>query len=227
MVKITETILRDAHQSLIATRMTTEQMLPIVEKLDNVGYNALEAWGGATFDASLRFLNEDPWERLRKIKDKAKKTPLQMLLRGQNLLGYKHYADDTVEAFVKKSIENGIDIIRIFDALNDIFYQPREAEDNASLHVGNRIFCNDACRGFNFHTGKLCRTVYKRIQRAFDTRSNHATDKFVVGIDNIEGCRRTEINDNHRRSVAVTHDCGYAVDNSISTHFTRVVAANI
>ena len=124
MVKITETVLRDAHQSLIATRMTTEQMLPIVEKLDDVGYNALEAWGGATFDASLRFLNEDPWVRLRKIKDKAKKTPLQMLLRGQNILGYKHYADDVVDYFIQKAIANGMDIIRIFDALND----PRNIE---------------------------------------------------------------------------------------------------
>ncbi len=118
-VKITETVLRDAHQSLIATRMSTDDILPIVEKLDNIGYNALECWGGATFDSCLRFMNEDPWVRLRKIKDKAKKTPLQMLLRGQNLLGYKHYADDVVEYFVQKSIANGIDIIRIFDALND------------------------------------------------------------------------------------------------------------
>ena len=124
MVKITETVLRDAHQSLIATRMTTEQMLPIVESLDRIGYHALEAWGGATFDASLRFLNEDPWDRLRKIKAKAKKTPLQMLLRGQNILGYKHYADDVVDYFVQKAIANGMDIIRIFDALND----PRNIE---------------------------------------------------------------------------------------------------
>ena len=119
-VKITETVLRDAHQSLIATRMTTEEMLPAVEMLDNVGYNSLEAWGGATFDSCLRFLNEDPWERLRKIKDKAKKTPLQMLFRGQNILGYRHYADDVVEYFVQRSVANGIDIIRIFDALNDV-----------------------------------------------------------------------------------------------------------
>ena len=119
-VGITETILRDAHQSLIATRMTSDEMLPIVEKLDEAGYHSLEAWGGATFDACLRFLNEDPWERLRKIKDKAKKTPLQMLFRGQNILGYRHYADDVVEYFVQKSIANGIDIIRIFDALNDV-----------------------------------------------------------------------------------------------------------
>ena len=119
-IKITETILRDAHQSLIATRMSTEQMLPIIDKLDQVGYHTLECWGGATFDASLRFLKEDPWERLRKIKDKAKKTPLQMLVRGQNILGYRPYGDDVVEYFVQKSIANGIDIIRIFDCLNDL-----------------------------------------------------------------------------------------------------------
>ena len=119
-VKITETILRDAHQSLIATRMSTERMLPIVEKLDQVGYHSLECWGGATFDASLRFLHEDPWDRLRKIKYKAKKTPLQMLFRGQNILGYRPYGDDVVEYFVQKSIANGIDIIRIFDCLNDL-----------------------------------------------------------------------------------------------------------
>lgn len=119
-VKITETVLRDAHQSLIATRMTTDEILPIVEKLDDIGYHSLEAWGGATFDACLRFLNEDPWERLRKIKDKAKKTPIQMLFRGQNILGYRHYADDVVEYFVQKSIANGVDILRIFDALNDV-----------------------------------------------------------------------------------------------------------
>lgn len=118
-VEITETALRDAHQSLIATRMKIEEILPIVEKLDNIGYHSLEMWGGATFDSCLRFLNEDPWERLRKIRSKAKKTRLQMLLRGQNILGYKHYADDVVEYFVQKSISNGIDIIRIFDALND------------------------------------------------------------------------------------------------------------
>jgi len=119
-VGITDTILRDAHQSLIATRMKTDEMLPIAEKLDKVGYHSLEMWGGATFDSCIRFLNEDPWERLRKIKQRVKNTPLQMLLRGQNLLGYHHYADDVVEMFVKKSVENGIDIIRIFDALNDV-----------------------------------------------------------------------------------------------------------
>ncbi|WP_129724579.1 oxaloacetate decarboxylase subunit alpha [Xylanivirga thermophila] len=119
-VQITETVLRDAHQSLIATRMTTEEMLPVIELLDQVGYFSLEAWGGATFDSCLRFLNEDPWERLRKIRKAAKKTKLQMLLRGQNILGYKHYSDDVVRDFVKKSIDNGIDIIRIFDALNDV-----------------------------------------------------------------------------------------------------------
>ena len=119
-VKITETILRDAHQSLIATRMSTEEMLPVLEKMDKVGYHSVECWGGATFDASLRFLKEDPWDRLRKIRSGFKNTKLQMLFRGQNILGYRHYADDVVEYFVQKSLANGIDIIRIFDALNDI-----------------------------------------------------------------------------------------------------------
>ena len=119
-IKITETILRDAHQSLIATRMPTEKMLPILDKLDKVGYHSLECWGGATFDASLRFLKEDPWERLRKIRDGVKNTKLQMIFRGQNILGYRPYADDVVEYFVQKLIANGIDIIRIFDCLNDL-----------------------------------------------------------------------------------------------------------
>lgn len=123
-IKITDTSLRDAHQSLIATRMSTDDILPIVELMDKVGYQSLECWGGATFDASVRFLNEDPWERLRKIRDKAKNTKLQMLLRAQNLLGYKHYADDVVDYFVQKCVANGMDIIRIFDALND----PRNME---------------------------------------------------------------------------------------------------
>lgn len=118
-VKIIETALRDAHQSLIATRMRTADMVPIIEDMDKVGYFSLEAWGGATFDTCIRFLNEDPWERLRIFKEHLNKTPIQMLLRGQNLVGYKHYADDVVKAFVEKSYENGVDIFRIFDALND------------------------------------------------------------------------------------------------------------
>ena len=118
-VKFTETVLRDGHQSLIATRMRTEEMVPILETMDSVGYNALEMWGGATYDACLRFLDEDPWERLRTIRKNVKNTKLQMLLRGQNLVGYKHYADDVVYEFVDRAIANGIDIIRIFDALND------------------------------------------------------------------------------------------------------------
>ncbi|HIQ97666.1 MAG TPA: oxaloacetate decarboxylase subunit alpha [Candidatus Limivivens merdigallinarum] len=119
-IKITETILRDAHQSLIATRMTTEQMLPIIDTMDKVGYHSVECWGGATFDASLRFLKEDPWDRLRKFRAGFKHTKLQMLFRGQNILGYRPYGDDVVEYFVQKSIANGIDIIRIFDCLNDL-----------------------------------------------------------------------------------------------------------
>ncbi|WP_430615968.1 oxaloacetate decarboxylase [Enterococcus sp. DIV1279b] len=119
-IQFTETVLRDGQQSLIATRMPTSDMLPILKTMDQAGYHALEMWGGATFDACLRFLNEDPWERLRAIRKEVKKTKLQMLLRGQNLLGYKNYADDIVADFVTKSVENGIDILRLFDALNDV-----------------------------------------------------------------------------------------------------------
>ena len=119
-IGITETVLRDAHQSLIATRMPIDDMLPILDKLDKVGFHSLECWGGATFDVWLRFLNEDPWDRLRTIRKKCPNTKLQMLFRGQNMLGYRHYADDVVEYFVQRSVANGIDIIRIFDALNDI-----------------------------------------------------------------------------------------------------------
>ena len=119
-VKITETVLRDAHQSLLATRMRTRDMLGVVEQLDQIGYFSLEMWGGATFDSCIRYLNEDPWQRLRDIKKKMKNTPAQMLLRGQNLVGYRHYADDVVEKFVTKSYENGVDIFRIFDAVNDV-----------------------------------------------------------------------------------------------------------
>ncbi|MBO7377350.1 MAG: pyruvate carboxylase subunit B [Clostridia bacterium] len=123
-VLITDTILRDAHQSQAATRMRLDEMLPVLDQLDEIGYYSLEAWGGATFDSCLRFLNEDPWERLRILKSHLKKTPIQMLLRGQNLLGYKHYADDVVEKFVEASIRNGVSIVRVFDALND----PRNME---------------------------------------------------------------------------------------------------
>ena len=135
-VKITETLLRDGHQSLMATRLTTDEMLPIVEKMDKAGYYALEVWGGATFDSAIRFLNEDPWERLREIRKRAKNTKLQMLLRGQNLLGYRHYADDIVDKFVEKSIKNGIDIIRIFDALNDV-RNIRQASESTKKYGGH------------------------------------------------------------------------------------------
>ena len=135
-VKITETSLRDGHQSLMATRLTTAEILPIVEKMDRAGYYSLEVWGGATFDSAIRFLNEDPWERLREIRKRAKNTKLQMLLRGQNLLGYRHYADDIVDKFVEKSIKNGIDIIRIFDALNDV-RNIRCASESTKKHGGH------------------------------------------------------------------------------------------
>ena len=119
-VGITETVLRDAHQSLMATRMGIDDMIPVMQIMDDIGYHSLEVWGGATFDASMRFLNEDPWERLRIMKKHFKKTKLQMLLRGQNLVGYRHYADDTVREFVKHAVGDGIDIVRVFDALNDL-----------------------------------------------------------------------------------------------------------
>ena len=120
MVKIVETSVRDGHQSLFATRMNTEEVVSLCKELDNAGYHAIEVWGGATFDSCMRFLNEDPWERLREVRKVCKKTKLQMLFRGQNILGYRHYSDDVVDMFCKKSIENGIDIIRVFDALNDV-----------------------------------------------------------------------------------------------------------
>lgn len=128
-VRVNETVLRDAHQSLMATRMSTEDMLPIVEKMDKAGYYALECWGGATYDSAIRFLNEDPWERLREIRKRTPNTKLMMLLRGQNLIGYRHYADDLVDKFIENATKNGIDIFRIFDALND----PRNLE--ASLRA--------------------------------------------------------------------------------------------
>jgi len=140
-IKIVETAFRDAHQSLLATRMRTRDMLPIAEEMDKVGFFSLEAWGGATFDTCIRYLNEDPWERLRKLKEKITKTPIQMLLRGQNLVGYKHYPDDIVKKFVEKAYENGVDIFRIFDALNDIRnmeYAIKVAKDQGA-HVQGTI----------------------------------------------------------------------------------------
>ncbi len=154
-VKIMDTILRDAHQSQAATRMTTEQMLPGCKILDSIGYWAIECWGGATFDSCMRFLNEDPWERLRTLRKAMPNTKLQMLFRGQNILGYKHYADDVVEAFCKKSIENGIDIVRVFDALND----PRNLE---------------AAIKFVKHYGGMCETAI-----SYTTSPVHNEDYFV------------------------------------------------
>ncbi len=136
-LKITETVLRDGHQSLAATRMRTSDMLPVLEQLDEIGYFSIEAWGGATFDSCLRFLNEDPWERLRTIKKYLKKTPIQMLLRGQNVLGYNHYADDVVSEFVKRAVDNGVGVIRIFDALNDV--RNLEASMRAAKESGAHV----------------------------------------------------------------------------------------
>ncbi len=162
MVKITETILRDAHQSLIATRMTFEEMEPMLSDLDKIGYNALECWGGATFDACVRFLDEDPWDRLRKIRKACPNSKLQMLLRGQNLLGYKHYADDVVDAFVAKSIANGIDIMRIFDALND--YRNIERAMNACRKEGGHVQACIAYTTSPFHSNELFAKQCKQLE---------------------------------------------------------------
>ena len=168
-LKITETVLRDSHQSLIATRMTTEEMLPILEEMDKVGYHSLEAWGGATFDSCMRFLNEDPWERLRTIRAHVKNTKLQMLFRGQNILGYRHYSDDVVAYFVQKCIANGIDIIRIFDALND----PRNLKTaiDATKREGGHVQA-----AFSYTTGPVYTMEYY---------ANYAKQLEEMGADSI------------------------------------------
>ena len=161
-VLITETVLRDAHQSLAATRMSTEQMIPILEDMDKVGYYSLEAWGGATFDTCLRFLNEDPWDRLRTIRSHGKNTKLQMLFRGQNILGYRHYADDVVEYFVQKSIANGIDIIRIFDALNDA--RNLETAIKATIKEGGHVQAAISYTTSPFHTNENFAEYAKQLE---------------------------------------------------------------
>ena len=157
-VQFTETVLRDANQSLIATRMPIEDFLPILETMDKAGYYSLECWGGATFDSCLRYLNEDPWERLRKIKSIVKNTKLQMLLRGQNLLGYKHYPDDVVRAFIRKAVENGIDIIRIFDALNDL--------RNIEVAVDEAVKCGAHVQGAISYTTSPIHTLENFVELA-------------------------------------------------------------
>ena len=161
-VLITETVLRDSHQSLAATRMTTDEMLPILTEMDKVGYYSLEAWGGATFDSCLRFLHEDPWVRLRTIRDHVKNTKLQMLFRGQNILGYRHYADDVVEYFVQKSIANGIDIIRIFDALNDS--RNLETAIKATIKEGGHVQAAICYTTSPFHTNEGFATYAKHLE---------------------------------------------------------------
>ena len=177
MVKITETILRDAHQSQAATRMTIDEMLPIADKLDKIGYFSLECWGGATFDSCLRFLNEDPWDRLRKLRKAMPNTKLQMLLRAQNLLGYKHYADDVVDEFVKMAIKNGIDIIRIFDALND----PRNMESAMKATKKYGGICEAA---FSYTTSPVHTTEYfvKLAKKLEDMGADIICIKDMAGI---------------------------------------------
>ena len=155
-VQFTETVLRDANQSLIATRLPYDKFEPILEKMDKAGFYSVECWGGATFDVCLRFLNEDPWERLRKIRAKMPNTKLQMLLRGQNILGYKHYPDDVVRRFVRASVKNGIDIIRIFDALNDT--------DNLKVAVEETIKQGAMASGTISYTTSPVHTIAKYVE---------------------------------------------------------------
>lgn len=162
-LKITETALRDGHQSLIATRLTTEEILPILETMDKVGYYSMEVWGGATFDSCIRFLNEDPWERLREIRKRVKNTKLQMLLRGQNLLGYRNYADDLVDKFIKLSIENGIDIIRVFDALNDV--RNLKASVEAIKKYGGHCQCAISYTTSDVHTTEYYLNLVKEMEK--------------------------------------------------------------
>ena len=170
-IEITDVVLRDAHQSLIATRMRTEDMLPICEKLDKVGYWSLEAWGGATFDACIRFLKEDPWERLRQLRKALPNTRLQMLLRGQNLLGYRHYADDVVDRFVQKAADNGIDVFRVFDALNDLrnIERAMKAVKKAGKHAQGTICYTTS----PVHTNELF------VQQAIDLK-NMGADSIAI-----------------------------------------------
>ena len=209
-IKITETILRDAHQSLIATRMTTEQMLPIIEKMDKVGYHSVECWGGATFDASLRFLKEDPWDRLRKIRDGFKNTKLQMLFRGQNILGYNHYADDVVEYFVQKSIANGIDIIRIFDCLNDI-RNLETAVKAANKEKGHAQIALSYTLG-DAYTLDYWKDIAKRIE---DMGANSLCIKDMAGL--LTPYTATELVTALKESVAIPID--------LHTHYTSGVAS--
>ena len=209
-LKITETILRDAHQSLIATRMTTEQMLPIVDKMDQIGYHAVECWGGATFDASLRFLKEDPWERLRKLRAGFKNTKLQMLFRGQNILGYNHYADDVVEYFVQKSIANGIDIIRIFDCLNDLRNLETAVKaankENGHAQIALSYTLGDA------YTLDYWKDMAKRIE---DMGAKSLCIKDMAGL--LVPVKATELVEALKESVDITID--------LHTHYTSGVAS--
>jgi oxaloacetate decarboxylase alpha subunit len=176
-VKISDLVLRDAHQSLQATRMTTADMLPICEKLDKIGYESLEAWGGATFDSGIRFLNEDPWDRLRKLKGALPNTPIMMLLRGQNLLGYRHYADDVVDKFVEAAAKNGIDVFRIFDALND----PRNLEraTKAAKKTGKHVQLTISYATTPYHTNEL----YANLAKAYaDTGADSICIKDMAGL---------------------------------------------
>ena len=209
-IKITETVLRDAHQSLIATRMPTSLMLPIAAKMDKVGYHSVECWGGATFDASLRFLKEDPWDRLRKLRAEFKNTKLQMLFRGQNILGYRPYADDVVDYFVQKSVANGIDIIRIFDCLNDLRNLETAVKaankENGHAQIALSYTLGDA------YTLDYWKDMAKRIE---DMGAKSLCIKDMAGL--LVPAKATELVAALKESVAIPID--------LHTHYTSGVAA--
>ena len=209
-VLITETVLRDAHQSLAATRMTTEEMLPILETLDGIGYHSLEAWGGATFDSCLRFLKEDPWQRLRIIRDHVKNTKLQMLFRGQNILGYRHYADDVVQYFVQKSIANGIDIIRIFDALNDA--RNLETAIKAAIKEGGHVQAAISYTTSPLHTNESFAAYAKQLE---EMGANSICIKDMAGL----------LKPYEAESLVRTLKSAVKVPIQLHTHYTAGIAS--
>jgi pyruvate carboxylase subunit B len=201
-VHITELVLRDAHQSLLATRLRTDDMLPICGKLDKLGYWSLEAWGGATFDACVRFLKEDPWQRLRRLKAALPNTPIQMLLRGQNLLGYRHYSDDVVRAFVQKAAENGVDVFRIFDAMNDL--------RNLKVSIDAVVTAGKHAQGAICYTTSPVHTIEHFVQQAVELESmgcHSICIKDMAGL--LTPARATELFTALRKAVKLLHVLGH------------------
>lgn len=218
-VRITETVLRDAHQSLIATRMSTEDMLPILDKMDEAGYWALEMWGGATFDSCMRFLNEDPWERLRLIRKRIKKAKLQMLLRGQNLVGYRHYADDTVREFVKRAVGNGIDIIRCFDALNDL----RNVEVAADQVKKEKAHLQ-LCISYTLSPVHTLESFAEMAEKMTQMGADSIAIKDMAGLLNPIDCAKLVVAIKQRTNVPIELHSHYTTGLASMTYFAGIAA---